>query len=278
VSLPPFLGAGGEGARAALFGAPLDVTTSFRPGARFGPAAIRQASWVLEEWSLAAGEGLEQHPFADEGDLELAPGEVEGALEAVHAAARRVLERGLRPVVLGGEHLVTLPVVRAAADRFPGLAGVQLDAHADLRDEYMGLRLSHATVMRRVAEVVGAGSVFQFGIRSATAEEAAFARRATRLHPFSVLEPLRRVRPELEGRPVYVTVDVDVADPAYAPGTGTPEPGGVTAAELLAAVGELRGLEVVGFDVVEVAPAYDPGGITAALAAKVVREALIAVT
>jgi agmatinase len=270
-----FLGAGGwEGARWALFGAPLDVTGSFRPGARFGPAAVRAASPVLELWSPALGVGLEERPFADLGDLELPPGEVEAALEAIERAVAEVLAAGRRPLLLGGEHLVTWPAVRAVAARYPDLAVLQVDAHADLRDAYLGRRASHATVMRRVAEVVGPKRVYQMGIRSGTVEEWAWGRAHTRFAPGARALPTGW-REELAGRPLYVTVDIDFVDPAAAPGTGTPEPGGATAAELLDLVDSLAGLRVVAADVVEVAPAYDPTGITAILAAKVVRELLL---
>ena len=270
-----FLGSGGaEAAKVALFGAPLDVTTSFRPGARFGPDAIRTASAVLEEWSLALGRGLADVPFADLGDVDLAPGVIEPSLAALEAQAGAILAAGQLPLALGGEHLVTWPLVKAAAARHPGLHVIQLDAHADLRESYLGLRYSHASVMRLCAELLGRERIHQFGISSATADEAAYA---ADLHPFEVLVPLRQVLDSLGAHPVYVTVDIDVADPAFAPGTGTPEPGGCDSRELLAAVAALRDLDVVAADVVEVAPAYDPGGITAALAAKVVRELILTV-
>lgn len=271
-----FLGAGPEGlANGAIFGVPMDTTVSFRPGSRFGPAAVRAASDVLEEWSLALGESLSDHPFCDLGDLACAPGDVAGTLASAGRRTAEVLASGRIPLVLGGEHLLSLAVVEAVAAAHAGLVVVQMDAHADLRDDYLGQRLSHATVMRRVVERVGAGNLFQLGIRSATREEAAFARSNTRFFPFEVAGPLAGLRDELVGRPVYVSIDIDVVDPAFAPGTGTPEPGGVSARELLEAVGLLRGLRVVGLDVVEVAPAYDPGGVTAALAAKVLREGIL---
>ncbi len=277
VPVPPlFVGAGGrEGARWALFGAPLDATVSFRPGSRFGPAAIRAASPVLEEWSPTLGAGFDQRPFCDLGDLDLAPGDVDGALHVIGATTRRLLSEGVRPLMLGGEHLVSWPAVAAVASRHPDLRVLQLDAHADLRLDYMGRRSSHATVMRRIAEVIGPERCYQMGIRSGTAEEWAFAATSgVRFAPAARSMP-EEWRADLEAGPVYVTVDIDFADPAYAPGTGTPEPGGATAVEMLAAIDALAGLHVVGADVVEVAPAYDPGGITATLAAKVVRELLL---
>jgi agmatinase len=267
-----FLGSGDAG-DIVLFGVPLDLTTSFRPGTRFGPAAIREASDVLEEWSLALGRGLAEVPFRDLGDVDLPPGDLEGSLAAIESAAREI-GAGQLPLALGGEHLTTWPLVRVAASRHPDLHIIQLDAHADLREDYHGLRLSHATVMRRCAELLGRERIHQFGIRSATPEEAAYA---ADMHPFEVLEPLRPTVDQLSDAPVYVTIDIDVADPAFAPGTGTPEPGGIDARELLSAVAALRGLNVVAADVVELSPAHDPGGITAVLAAKVVRELILTV-
>jgi agmatinase len=267
-----YLGSGPrDGARWAIFGAPLDATVSFRPGSRFGPAAIRAASPVLEEWSPARGEPLADHPFCDVGDLEFTPGDVDGALDAIAETVRSL--GPARPLMLGGEHLVSWPAVRAVAERHPDLCVLQFDAHADLRTHYMGRSASHATVMRRIAEVVGPERCYQVGIRSGTAEEWAFGR-STRFAPHVAAFP-EAWRGELAGRPLYVTVDIDFVDPAFAPGTGTPEPGGPTSSELLAAIDRLAGLQIVGADVVEVAPAYDPGGITAVLAAKVVRQLLL---
>lgn len=272
---PGFLGASTwAAARWAIFGAPLDATVSYRPGSRFGPMAIRAASPVLEEWSPALQVGFAQRPFCDLGDLEFAPGDVEGALAAIRDVVGRIVVEGRRPLMLGGEHLVTWPAVASMAEHHPGLRVLQLDAHADLRMDYMGRTASHATVMRRVAEVVGAGSCFQVGIRSGTAEEWAFARAATRFAPGARTVP-EAWRSELANGPIYITVDIDFVDPAYAPGTGTPEPGGPTAGDLLALIDGLAGLPIVGADVVEVAPAYDPGGVTATLGAKVARELLL---
>lgn len=270
-----FLGAGPrQAARWAVFGAPLDATGSFRPGSRFGPAAIRLASPVLEEWSPVLQRGFGERPFCDLGDLDLAPGETDGALDAISELAAELDAAGIRPLMLGGEHLVTWAAVRALAPAHPGLRVLQFDAHADLREDYLGRAASHATVMRRVCEVIGPDRCHQLGIRSGSPEEWAYARRATRFAPSAWAVP-EGWRADLRSSPLYVTVDIDFVDPAYAPGTGTPEPGGPTAADLLAAVDSLDGLNVVGADLVEVSPAYDPTGATAALAAKVVRELLL---
>jgi len=197
------------------------------------------------------------------------------SLELVEEAVALILSHGKFPLLLGGEHLVTLGALRAVSQKFPGLAVVHFDAHADLRTGYLGEAYSHAAVMYHAHHELGV-DLFQFGIRSATAEEWAYARQHTQFYPFHVLEPLREAEKFLQGRPVYVSVDIDVVDPAFAPGTGTPEPGGITAVELLATVPVLSRLNVVAFDLVEVAPAYDPSGITAMLAAKLVREAVLA--
>ncbi|MEW6574245.1 MAG: agmatinase [Bacillota bacterium] len=272
-----FLGAGNDyaAARVVLIGAGLDTTGCFRPGAREGPRAIRYFSQCLEEYSLRLERDIREAGFYDLGDLDLPFGDVETALSRIQQAADRVLSDGKTPVFLGGEHLITLPVVTAVHSRFPDLVVLHFDAHADLRDQYLGVRLSHATVIRRVAELLGQRRVYQFGIRSADKEELRFAEENTRLHLYGAGEPLAAVYDELLVRPVYVTLDIDVVDPAYAPGVGTPEPGGIGPAELIEAVYRFQGLNLVGFDVVEVNPVYDPGGLAPLLAAKVIREIVL---
>ncbi|RDV84290.1 agmatinase [Ammonifex thiophilus] len=272
-----FLGAGEdyEGAKAVLVGAGLDVTVCFRPGTREGPYAIRHLSQCLEEYSLDLEGDLRQVPFCDLGDIELPLGHVESALEAIEKVVSRLVEEGKLPILLGGEHLVSLPAIKAVYRFYPDLMVLHLDAHADLRDEYLGTPLSHATVMRRVAEILGPGRVFQLGIRSADREELDFARSWTRLYRHEVFRPFQTVRPELENKPVYLTLDIDVVDPAFAPGVGTPEPNGITPAELLKTIHALMGLRLVGADVVEVNPAFDRAGLAPLLAAKVIRELLI---
>ncbi|MGQ9498409.1 MAG: agmatinase [Desulfotomaculales bacterium] len=267
-----------EDARAVVVGAPLDATGSFRPGTRGGPAAIRAMSYCLEEYSIDLDRDLRAVPFHDLGDVSLPPGDVEEGLRRIEAVVTRVLDDGKTPVILGGEHLVTLPAVRAAARRYPSLAVVQLDAHADLRADYLGVALSHATVMRRLGDFLGRGNLYQFGIRSADGEEMEVARESGAFYTHRVLPGLESAVAALKDRPVYVTLDVDVVDPAFAPGVGTPEPAGVLPQEILEAVRLLGNLQIAGWDVVEVNPAYDPAGITALLAAKIVREALLTIS
>lgn len=278
----PFLAAGAayEGARVVLIGAPMDATISFRPGTRFGPARIRAVSEGLESYSPILERDLRELAVHDAGSLLLPPGSVQESLVRIEKAVAALLDDGRWPFVLGGEHLITLGAVRAAARRHPDLAVIQLDAHADLREDYLGQELSHATVMRRVIELLGPERVYQAGIRSGDRDEMAWARDHSRLLPAdapSAIAALGRLKETLGDRAVYVTIDLDVVDPAFAPGVGTPEPGGWTGAELLQAVRALQGLNVVGCDLVELSPPHDGAGEAAAfLAAKVVREALLA--
>lgn len=264
-----------DSASVVLMGLPMDWTASFQPGSRFGPGRIREASYGLETYSPALDRDLEEQPVGDLGDLELPMGNVGASLDAIRAAAARVLASGQRFLALGGEHLVALPLIEAALERWPDLVVVHFDAHTDLREAYLGQPLSHATVLRRVAERCQPGSVHQFGIRSGTRAEFLWAKTHTHLHPRHVAEPLQAALPAFGRRPVYLTFDVDVIDPAYLPGTGTPEPGGITPDEAFAAIHLLQRVQLVGADVVETMPAADISQRTALLAAKLVRELLL---
>ncbi len=247
-----------EEARAVIYGMPMDWTASFRPGSRFGPRRIREVSLVLEEYSPHLGRELGEVPFYDAGDIPLPFGNPGRSLEKIGRFVAEVLQRDKMPIGLGGEHLVTWPVVREVYKHFPDLAVIHMDAHADLRTEYEGETLSHATPLRKIAELIGPENVIQLGIRSGTREEFEYAASSgIRFHPFEVLKPLVEELPALAGRPVYVTVDIDVLDPAFAPGTGTPEPAGITSRELMESLHAIARSEVkvVGADLVEVAPA-----------------------
>lgn len=279
-NIETFLGcdAGYDAADTVLFGAPFDGTASYRPGARFGSRAIRAESYGIETYSPYQDRDLADGRVMDSGDVELPIGDARAALDAVYARAKGILADGKRPFLLGGEHLVTLPAVRAAHERYPALSVVHFDAHADLRDDYLGVRLSHACVMRRVWETLGDGRIFQFGIRSGDRAEFDFAREGhVSMRRFG-FESLDAALAALSGRPVYLTIDLDVLDPSAFPGTGTPEPGGVGFLELMrAAVFVARGAFVVGCDLVELSPPYDPSGISTAAACKLTRELLIAI-
>ncbi|MBM7855667.1 agmatinase [Desulfohalotomaculum tongense] len=258
-----------------LLGAPMDFTTSFRPGTRQGPQQIRAVSYGLEEYSVYLDKDLADYKYFDAGDVAIPFGHVAESLRRIGETIGQVMDDGKLPLLMGGEHLVSLPAVEQAAKRYDRLALLHFDAHADLREDYLGETYSHATVIRRAIDFVGGENVYQFGIRSGTREEFAFARQHTHMYIDQLLEPLSRVLPELQNRPVYVTLDIDVVDPAYAPGTGTPEPGGCTAGEIIRAVHMLKGLNLVGFDLVEVSPVYDQSERTALLAAKLVREIIL---
>jgi len=275
-NIQTFLACGAAWAEAdtVLFGAPFDGTTSFRPGARFGPPAIRGDSYGLETYSPVLDLDLADCRVFDGGDLELPFGNPARVLAQIEEFAARVLDGGKRFLMLGGEHLVTLGAVRAAAARHPGLQLLHFDAHADLRDDYLGEPLSHATVMRRVWELLGDGAIHQFGIRSGEREEFRFAGTHTDLHPFD-LSDFADSAARLGDAPVYVSIDLDVLDPACFCGTGTPEPGGAAFRELLEAVAHLRGLNLVGADVNELSPHYDPSGASTAAACKITREVLL---
>ncbi len=267
-----------EEAGIVLYGAPFDSTTSYRPGTRFGSRAIRSESYGLESYSPYQDRDLEDFCVFDSGDLELCFGSAKKALEDLEERAEVILEDGKIPFLLGGEHLVTLAAVRAAVRKYPDLAILHFDAHTDLRDEYLGVKLSHACVLRRCWELLGDGRIFQFGIRSGERAEWIWGKDHVETHPFTVeFEVLSDVLRRLEGRPVYLTVDLDVMDPSVFPGTGTPEPGGISFDMLRQAVTQICSeANVVGCDVNELAPMLDASGASTAVACKIVREMLLA--
>jgi agmatinase len=259
-------------ASAVLFGAPFDSTSSYRPGSRFAPAAVRNESYGIETYSPALEMDLEDICVYDAGDPELPFGDTVQALDIIERRVKGFLDDGKLPVMLGGEHLVTLGAVRAAAEKYPDLRIAHFDAHADLRDEYLGVKLSHASVIRRCWELTGDGRVHQFGIRSGTREEFLWAREHTLMRSFDLsgIESLRAC-----GAPVYLSVDLDVLDPGVFPGTGTPEAGGVSYTELLSALREVTKCDIVGTDLVELSPPHDAGGRSTLLACTLLRELLL---
>lgn len=264
-------------ARIVLYGAPFDSTTSFRPGARFGPAAMRHESFGLETYSPYQDADLTDCKVFDSGDMELCFGSSEAALADIEARAEEILADGKLPLLLGGEHLVTLGAVRAAVKKYPDLHIIHFDAHADLRDDYLGAKLSHACVIRRCHELIGDGRIHQFCIRSGEREEFAFAKTHTRMQKFS-FEGLEETVAQLKanGTPVYFTIDLDCLDPSAFAGTGTPEAGGVSFVQLLQALRTVVGANVIGADVNELAPMLDASGVSTATACKVLRELILA--
>ena len=265
-----------EEADTVLFGAPFDSTTSYRPGTRFGSRAARSESYGLESYSSYQDRDLLDSSVFDSGDIELPFGDCAKALSMIEERAAAILEADKRPFMIGGEHLVTLGAVRAAAERYPDLHIIHFDAHADLRDDYLGQKLSHACVLRRCHDMLGDGRIFQFGIRSGDREEFAWGKDHVSTNKFN-FEGLAACVEALKGKPVYLTVDLDVLDPLVFPGTGTPEPGGVSFDALREAVTLVcANANIVACDVNELSPHYDQSGISTAAACKVIREMLLA--
>ena len=262
-------------AKIVMFGAPFDSTTSFRPGTRFASQAMRSESFGIETFSLYQMKDLLDIKVFDSGDLELPFGSPNKALSDIQARTAAILADGKMPCMLGGEHLVTLGAVRAAAEKYPDLHVIQFDAHADLRDEYLGVKLSHACVMRRCHDLLGDGRIFQFGIRSADKSEVDFMmEQHTSMNLFD-FRTISEAVGYIGAAPVYFTLDLDVLDPSEFPGTGTPEAGGVHFDELLDAIEVLSDLNIVAFDMNELSPAYDHSGRSTALACKLMREMLL---
>lgn len=259
-----------------MFSAPFDGTTSFRPGTRFAGGAIRRDSYGLETFSPYQDADLFDCRVLDSGELDLPIGDPLAALKVIKKRTAAILKDGKTPFMIGGEHLVTLGAFGAVAEKYPDVHIIHFDAHADLRNDYLGVKLSHACVIRRCYDIVGDGRIFQFGIRSGDKSEFAWGKGkvTTRLFDF---EGLGETLEKLKGVPVYFTLDLDVLDPSVFPGTGTPEPGGVTFDALRkAATAVCRRANIVGCDVNELSPPYDQSGISTAAACKIIREMLIA--
>ena len=267
-----------EEASIALFGAPFDSTTSFRPGARFGSSAIRHESFGLETYSPYQDKDLTDKKVFDCGDLELCFGSSEAALKDIEELTRKILNDGKLPIMIGGEHLVTYGAVKAVFEKYPDLQIIHFDAHADLRDDYLGAKLSHACVMRRCFDLLGDNKIHQFCIRSGDREEFRFADEHTDMHKFS-FNGLPELVSELESNktPVYLTIDLDCLDPSVFCGTGTPEAGGVSFTELLSAILKVSRTNIVGADINELAPMLDSSGASTATACKVLRELILSI-
>lgn len=276
-----------NGVDVAAVGIPFDTGTSFRPGPRFGPEAIRSASALLRPFHPAFGIDLvTKLDVVDYGDVPVAPGDTPGSLRRIQAALEPLVAAGVTTLGMGGDHTITLAELRAHAQRHGPLALVQLDAHADTWDEYFGMKEFHGTTFRRAAEegLVDPAASVQAGIRGSlyTADDYALSRElgftlvpADDLRALGVDGYAKLVRETVGDRPVFLSFDVDFLDPAFAPGTGTPEIGGFSTAEAQAFLRALRGINLVAADVVEVSPSYDgPGQITALAAANVLWELL----
>lgn len=260
-----------------LFGIPFDGTTSFRPGTRFAMQAIRPDSYGLETYSPYLDRDLEDIAIYDSGDIELPLGNTQKTMDAILAYTRSIVADDKKFVMVGGEHLVSFPTIQAVYEKYPDLHVIHIDAHTDLREDYMGEKLSHASIIRRCHEFLGDGRIYQFGIRSGLKEEFEWAKEHTYMERFTI-DTLGKIVEKLENLPIYITIDLDVLDPGTFPGTGTPEPGGITYNELLNGIQQLQKLNnIVAADVVELSPSYDPSGASTAVACKTIREMLLTV-
>ena len=279
-NIETFIGCDAEynDARIVIFGAPFDSTTSFRPGTRFGSHAIRSESFGIETYSPRLDRDLEDISVFDSGDIELCIGNSQTALEQISERTAIILNDKKIPLMIGGEHLVTLGAFREVLKVYPDVHIIHFDAHTDLRDEYLGVSLSHACVIRRCHDLIGDGRIHQFGIRSGERSEFRWAAEGhTDLHKFN-FDGLEATVKQLAGKPIYFTIDLDVLDPSIFPGTGTPEAGGVTFLQLFEAMQIVCGnCNIVAADVNELCPTYDQSGVSTAVACKVVRELLLSI-
>lgn len=257
-----------------IFGAPFDSTTSFRPGTRFASSAIRNDSFGIETYSPYQNKDLLDTKIFDSGDLELCFGNTQKVLDDIYNHTSSILNDDKIPFMIGGEHLVTLGSVRAVAEKFPLLHIIHFDAHADLRDDYLGEKFSHACVMRRCHDILGDNRIFQFGIRSGDRQEFIWAENHVYMNKFN-FNTLDEIVKAIGDSPVYFTLDLDVLDPSCFPGTGTPEAGGVTFTELMSALKIISSLNIIALDMNELSPIYDQTGASTALACKLMREILL---
>ena len=265
-----------EDANLVIFGAPFDGTTTFRPGTRFAPQTMRIESIGLETYSPYFDLDIEEYKVNDSGDLDLPFGSTQGALNMIEEQAKKIFNANKKPLMIGGEHLVSLPIIKEAFNKYPDLHIIHFDAHTDLREEYLGEKLSHSSVFKRVWDFIGDGKIYQFGIRSGTKEEFYWAKEGhTYINKFN-FDTLDEIVEKLKDKPIYFSIDLDVLDPSIMSGTGTTEAGGVTFNELINAIKEVSKLNIIGADIVELSPHYDHSGVSTAVACKDLREMLCA--
>jgi agmatinase len=260
----------------AIFSCPMDTTTSFRPGTRFAGNAIRVDSFGIEWYSPYRDMSLKDYNTCDLGDLDLPIGDVKKSLSVIEKTTEQIIKDGKKVMMIGGEHLVSYPVIKAVAKKYPDLHVIHLDAHTDLREEFFGMKFSHATVIRRVFDILGPNRIYQFGIRSGDKSEFEWSSSGNTIMRKFDLVGLDTTVETLKDKPVYITIDLDVLDPSVFPGTGTPEAGGITYKELLWAIDQFTKLNnIVGCDIVELSPQYDESGVSNAVAGKTLRELIL---
>ena len=266
-----------EESKIVIFGAPFDGTTSYRPGTRFASSEMRIQSEGIETYSPYLDKDLDDELIFDAGDLEFPFGNTKKVLDEIYSFVQNMVSDNKLPLMIGGEHLVSYPAIKCLSEKYDNLHIIHFDAHTDLREDYLGEKMSHATVIRRAWEHVGDNKIYQFGIRSGTKEEFEWSKSHTFLNKFNVSK-LNQAIEEIKDAPVYITIDLDVLDPSVFPGTGTPEPGGITFNELLDSIIKLKNLNIVGADIVELSPHYDQSGGSTILACKVLRELLLTIS
>jgi agmatinase len=260
-----------EESELVVFGVPFDGTTSFRPGTRFASSHIRNDFIGIETYSPYLNKDLLEYKLHDAGDVFIPIGNTIKSLDNIYDITRQILDDGKTPFMIGGEHLVTYPAFKAVFEKYPDVHLIHFDAHTDLRDSFFGEKLSHATVIKRCWELVGDGRIYQFGIRSGEKNEFEWSNNHTIMEKYSV-DTVKAVLEKLKDKKIYLTIDLDVLDPSVFPGTGTPEPGGISFKELMDAVHSLKDLQIVGLDMVELSPQYDTSGASTAVACKLLRE------
>lgn len=260
-----------------LLGVPMDYTASNIPGSRFAPKRVRELSYTLENYSPFFDDFIDEK-FYDAGDIVLPWGNTGKSIKFIGETAKGILSDEKKIVSIGGDHLITYPVVKEYAEKYKDLVVLQFDAHTDLREEWNNEKYSHATVLKLIHDIIKKGNLYQFGIRSGSKEEFDFAKKHCHIYKNDVYEPLKKVLGNLSNKDVYITIDIDVLDPAFAPGTGYIEAGGISSKELLDSVSLLlseSNVNIVGADVVEVCPPTDNSDRTSAIAAKLLREIII---
>jgi len=259
-----------------VFGAPMDNTTSFRPGTRFAANAIRTDSIGFETFSPYLEKDLTDYKIHDGGDVYIPIGNTSKSLDSIYKYSKKILDDNKIPVMIGGEHLTTYGIFKSVFEKYPEVNIIHFDAHTDLRDNFFGEKFSHATVIRRCHDLVGDNKIFQFGIRSGVKDEFDWSLKHTYMEKFDI-KTLEDIVEKLKDEKVYITLDLDILDPSYFPGTGTPEPGGISFKELMRGVHLLKNLNIVGGDIVELSPHYDNSGISNAVAFKILREFILTI-
>ena len=259
-----------------IVGIPFDATSSFKPGARFAPDAIRKASQGIESYSPYLNADLADSEIYDYGNIEIPFSSPEKTIEDIYQFYKRLIAKGKKICTLGGEHSITFPIVKAMVEKYPDLKFIHIDAHADMRQDYGGNIYSHASVIRRILEIIDNNNYYGYGIRSGLKECFQTLKKLKNFYPFNGFSKLEELKSTIgDSIPIYITLDMDILDPSCFPGTGAPEPAGITTKELLQSILKLNGLNIVGFDIVELCPPSDPSGISETTAAFFTRELLL---